>query len=283
MQADYYSIAARDFGTRSRIEFNFVDTFEGLCAVVARELVDRIKMNVAQGRMTKAILPIGPLDYRSFARLCNSEGVSCESLVVFSMDEYCGEDGAAIPVSHPLSFRSYYQRNLLDLLDEDKKLPPDQLILPDPGNLDLVHQKIQQYGAIDVTYGGMGLNGHFAFNIPPVEEMDTEDFSNTTVRVVELSQGDMAQMAMGGTGGNLEIIPRKACTLGMKELLSAGEIHLTFMRSWHSGVLRRALFGPVTASFPGSLVQRHPNVRATITAEAAALPTISLLQLPGES
>jgi len=68
----------------------------------------------------------------------------------------------------------------------------------------------------------------------------------------------------------------------MKELLSARKIHLTFMRPWHAGVLRRALFGPVTPSFPGSLVQLHPNVKATITAVAAALPPLSLLQNPGK-
>ncbi len=54
------------------------------------------------------------------------------------------------------------------------------------------------------------------------------------------------------------------------------------MRSWHAGVLRRALFGPVTAAFPGSLVQTHPNVRATITALAAQQPLLSILQQPGK-
>ena len=56
----------------------------------------------------------------------------------------------------------------------------------------------------------------------------------------------------------------------------------TFMRSWHAGVLRRALFGPITPNFPGSLVQLHPNVRVTFTDIAAQLPPVSILQTPGQ-
>jgi glucosamine-6-phosphate deaminase len=68
----------------------------------------------------------------------------------------------------------------------------------------------------------------------------------------------------------------------MSELLCAREIRLTFMRSWHAGVLRRALFGPVTPQFPGSLVQTHPNVRVTVASVAAGLPLRSILQQPGK-
>lgn len=279
---EYYAIPAEEFSQHSQIEFHFVETYEDLCQEFARELVDLIQSNAARGEMTRVILPVGPLDYRPFAQLCNKEGVNCESLVIFSMDEYCYADDTAIPVDHPLSFRAFYQHDLIDLLDADKKLPPEQLILPDPADLDLVRRKMEEYGPIDIAYGGFGINGHFAFNSPPREEVDLETFKNTTVRIVELREGDMIQMAMGGTAGNIEMIPPKGCTIGIKELLSARQIHLTFMRSWHAGVLRRALFGPVTPSFPGSLAQLHPNVKATITAVAAALPPLSILQSPGK-
>ncbi len=279
---DYYAIRPEEFSRHSRFGFNLLKTHADLCNLIARELVDLIKTNSASGEMTKVILPVGPLDFRPFAELCNREDVSCESLVVFSMDEYANADETAISIEHPLSFRAFYQRNLLDLLDFKNRLPPDQLILPDPANLDLVLQKLDQYAPIDVCYGGFGINGHFAFNSPPLEETDLETFRNTTVRIVQPREGDVVQMAIGGTAGNLEIIPPKAATLGMKELLSAEHMHLTFMRSWHAGVLRRGLFGPITPSFPGSLVQLHPSVTVSITEIAAQLPPFSILQNPGK-
>jgi glucosamine-6-phosphate deaminase len=279
---DYYAIRAEEFSLHRPYKFNLLGTHADLCNLFAREVVDLIKINAARGEMTKLILPVGPLDYRAFAELCNRERVSCESLVVFSMDEYANADGTAVSIEHPLSFRAFYQTNLLDLLDSQNKLPPDQLILPDPANLDLVREKLAQYAPVDVCYGGFGINGHFAFNSPPLEETDLETFRNTTVRIIQPREGDVIQMAIGGTAGNLEIIPPKAATLGMKELLSARHMHLTFMRSWHAGVLRRGLFGPVTPSFPGSLVQLHPNVTVSVTELAAQLPPFSILQSPGK-
>ncbi len=279
---DYYTIPADNFRKHGKYDFRFVKTHDDLCNAFARELVDLIRTKAKKNEMTKVILPVGPLDYRSFADLCNQENISCESLVIFSMDEYVFADDTAVPFDHPLSFRAFYQRNLLDILDEDKKLPDEQLIIPDPLDLDMVNRKLAHYGDIDVTYGGFGINGHFAFNSPPCGEVDLEDFKNTSVRIVETREGDVIQMAIGGTMGNIEMIPPKGCTLGMKELLSAKLIHLTFMRSWHAGVLRRALFGHITANFPGSLVQLHPNVRVTITDIAAQLPPVSILQSPGQ-
>jgi glucosamine-6-phosphate deaminase len=282
MMTNYYAIPAAEFSQRSKIQFNFVETHADLCRVFARELVDLIKAKRAQGKMTVVILPVGPLDFGAFAELCNQENVNCESLVIISMDEYCDANGNAIPIDHPLSFRAFYRHDLRDRLDRNKQLPLEQLVLPDPHDLGLVRRMIEKHGGVDATYGGMGVNGHFAFNVPPAHPIDLDTFRNSTVRMIELGEGDTFQMAIGGTGGNLEIIPPKACTVGMKELLSARLIHLTFMRSWHAGVLRRALFGPVTSAFPGSLVQTHPNVKATITAVAAQLPAFSLLQHPGK-
>ena len=279
---DYYTIPADDFSKHSTYDFRFVSTHDDLCNAFARELVDLIKTKTQKNEMTKVILPVGPLDYKPFAELCNQENISCESLVIFSMDEYVFANDTAVPSDHPLSFRAFYQQSLLDVLDDDKKIPDEQLIIPDPQDLDMVHRKLARYGEIDVTYGGFGINGHFAFNSPPRQEVSLEDFKNTSVRIVETREGDIIQMAIGGTMGNIEMIPPKGCTLGIKELLSANSIHLTFMRSWHAGVLRRALFGPIPPNFPGSLVQLHPNVRVTITDIAAQLPPVSILQNPGQ-
>jgi glucosamine-6-phosphate deaminase len=279
---DYYSIPASDFAKHSKVEFKFLKTHKDLCKAFARELVDMLKSNSSQGKMTKVILPIGPLEYSTFARLCNKENVSCESLVIFSMDEYCDNDGRAISTDHPLSFHAFYQKTLVEVLDKNKRIPPEQLILPDPIDLEMVSRKMKKYGPIDVTYGGMGVNGHFAFNTPAPEGVDVKTFKNSTVHMMTLGESDRTQMVLTGTGGNWHIVPPRACTLGMKELFSAKEIHLTFMRSYHAGVMRRALFGPITAQFPGSLVQLHPCVKAWVTDVASALPPLSILMNPGK-
>lgn len=278
---DYYSITKEEFGNiRSGMKFKIVETLEDLNGHFAREVVDLIKENDKQGRKTRVILPVGPLDYKVLAKLCNQEAVSCRNLIIFMMDEYCFEDGTAVPVTHPLSFHGYMEREFLSPLDDEKRPLPEHIIFPDPENVSLAGQRIEEFGGIDVGYGGFGINGHFAFNEPPArnESLDLESFKNSTTGVVTLTPQSMTQMAMGGTAGNMEMIPPKGVTLGMRELLSAKELHLYFMRTWHAGVMRRALFGPVTPEFPGSLTQTHPNVTVTMTSYVAEPPLLNVTQ-----
>jgi hypothetical protein len=100
---------------------------------------------------------------------------------------------------------------------------------------------------------------------------------------VTLTPMSLAQMAMGGTDGNLALIPRRAVTLGMYELLKSKRYHLTLMRNWHAGVWRRALLGPVTPECPGSLLQGHPDLRITMTRLAARPPMVNTAQETGET
>lgn len=274
---DYYKIASTEFQTNSKVNFNFVPDYPVLCFKVAEELATLIKRKSTTGEMATVILPVGPIDFSFVAEYLNIKKLSCKSLVVFAMDEYINSDGSPLSVNHPLSFRSFFYNQLVNNLDKSLRIPEDQIILPTPENMDKIPEIISSYGGIDITFGGLGVNGHFAFNSPADPPVNLETFKNTSVRIVNLRESDITQFALCGTDGNLEIIPTKACTLGMRELLSAKKIFLTFMRTWHAGALRRALFGPITPSFPGSLIQLHQNVYATITPEAAATPCQDLL------
>jgi len=125
-----------------------------------------------------------------------------------------------------------------------------------------------------------GLTGHFAFNDPPASDEPCRDgdVSNSRTRTLTIPTTAQAQMCMGGTGGNWSIIPKRAVTLGMYELLMSKKVHLTFMQSWHAGVLRRALFGGVSGWCPSSFVQRHQNVEVTVTELATALLLVNVAQ-----
>ena len=89
-------------------------------------------------------------------------------------------------------------------------------------------------------------------------------------------------MAIGGTNGNMELIPNRAVTVGMYEMLKSKRFHMTLMRNWHAGLWRRALLGPVTTGFPASLLQEHPDMTITMTELAAAPPMIQTAQATGE-
>lgn len=280
----FYYVKKEDFKRlRPQFTFRILKSSENVYDSFAREFVDMIKANNSQSLKTKVILPVGPLEYRRVAKLCNKENVSCQNLIIFMMDEYCTEKGEIIPYNHPLSFHRFMDENFVSLLDEDKRIPKENLIFPDPKDPDSVRERIKDEGGIDVCYGGFGINGHFAFNEPPEpgEEVNEDLVRNSTIRVVNLSRETKTALAIGSTFGNLDLIPPKAVTLGMKELLSAKEIHLYFMRTWHAGVMRRALFGPIDPTCPASYIQQHPCVTVTMASYVAEPPSVNVTQTIG--
>jgi glucosamine-6-phosphate deaminase len=240
--------------------------------------VEVLQRNNAAGRETTLILPVGPLQYEPLAELCNREKIDLSRLTIFMMDEYLQPDGSAIPTTHPLSFRAFMQRSLLAPLDLALGFSEDRMIFPLPEVAEEISERILGQGGVDLCFAGIGISGHLAFNDPrPAQDpaSDLEWARNCTTRRVVPSDITNTQYALAGTHGNWALIPREAATLGMKEILASRTICLTLLRTWHSGVMRRTLFGPVSGDWPASLIQEHPQVEVLMTEVVAAPPLIN--------
>ena len=281
---DYNKLEFEDFGRLRRFRFALVADCAALNRMIAREAVDLIKAANARHRPILIILPVGPLDYRYWSQLLNQEQVSCAGLTTMGMDEYLDDADNAVAPDHPLSFHGYVQRTLVEPLQPKLRPDPANIRFPNPGQPGEATALIESFGGADVCYGGMGITGHFAFNDPPEpgEPVIDEAVRHSRARRLTISRESSTQMAMGGVNGNWDILPSRAVTLGMYELLLSKRIHLTFMRAWHAGVLRRALFGPVTGRCPGSFIQDHKNVDVTVTRLAAKVPLCNVAQATGE-
>ena len=280
---DPYTIQFDDFQEHRNWTFTKVADAPALSRVTAAEVVAQLKCAEAENRELMVICPVGPIDYLYWAEAMNREQTDGSRLVTVNMDEYLDGEGRLVPESHPLSFRRFMNVGLFSRLTGRARVPSANIHFPSPAEPEATTRLIEKHGGADLCYGGMGLTGHFAFNDPPEPgQPDNEDVRNSRTRVVRISRESQAQMCMGGTAGNWEIIPQSAITVGMYELLMSKRIHLTFMRTWHAGVLRRALFGSVTSQCPGSFVQCHRNVTVTVTELAAALPLINVAQRTAE-
>ena len=278
-----YDKRIEELSSELQQKITVVENHNILNSRIASEVADMLEQK--QGQILTVICPVGPLDYRYFAREFNARGLSCRNLRTINMDEYLDNNGKLISDKHPLSFRKFMEETFFSLLSDDKRPLPENIIFPDPANPERVTELIDSIGGADACYAGFGITGHVAFNDPPEmtgEPKDLESFRNCKTRSVTICPMALAQMAMGGTNGNIEIIPPRAVTLGMYEMLKSKQFHLTFMRSWHAGLWRRALLGPVTSGFPGSLLQEYSNLKITMTKLAAELPLINTAQAKGE-
>jgi glucosamine-6-phosphate deaminase len=281
---DYNRTTFEDFGRLRPFKFELVPTLDALNRKIAREVVDAIKAAAKANRQLLLILPVGPLDYGYWARLCNTENVSCAPLVTLSMDEYLDEHDRYIPEDHPLSFCRFIKSTLVEALAPKLRPDPANVRFPDPRDPASTTALVESFGGADICFGGMGITGHLAFNDPPEPGAPVDDAAvrGSRTRCLTIMRESATQMALGGVNGNWDILPRRAVTLGLHELLLSKKLHLTFMRSWHAGVLRRALFGPVTARCPGSFAQEHRNVEVTVTKLAATPPLCNVAQATGE-
>jgi glucosamine-6-phosphate deaminase len=77
-------------------------------------------------------------------------------------------------------------------------------------------------------------------------------------------------------GGEIAVIPRRAVTVGMEEILGARRLRLYCNRPWQSAVVRRVLHGQITPACPASLMRTHPDATLTLADYVAAPPDIRL-------
>jgi len=267
-------IPPEKLGEGSPIRVEVLPTAFDVANDFARVMADKLRENNSHDRPTCFILPVGPIrQYQRFARLCRVEGISCRDLVTVNMDEYLTDDRQLIPPNHPMSFRGFMQRELFDLLDEDKTVLPENRVFPDPADLGGVARRIEEVGGVDIAFGGIGITGHIAFNERPEpgEEVDPEEFARSGTRIMHVARETVVVNCIFN-GGDLEGVPRWCVTVGMKEILEAREIHFYLDWSWQAAIVRRTLHGPVTPHVPASYLQRHPRCTITMSEEVAALP-----------
>lgn len=279
MLTDITLIPAETLGQGSTIGLEIVETDVDLYYHMAWTMAEALQHNNAEGRPTVFIVPVGPVgQYLRFARICNRYSISCRDLYLFNMDEYLDDAGNYIPKSHPLSFRGFMQRELYQRLAPELRPAADHIIFPDPHNPQATAERIRQLGGVHIAFGGVGINGHIAFNEPPEpgETMTNEDFKRLPTRVVHLARETRTINAHTAASGDIEAIPHLAVTVGMKEILAAGQLRFYMNRLWQRALVRKVLHGPVTPRLPASFLQEHPDARLIITAEVAQPPVLRL-------
>ena len=256
-------------GVGSGIRLAVCDTEHDLYWRMAIEVAELIKKNNDAGEDTIMIVPYGPLGpYSRLVYLVNTYRISLKRCTFINMDEYLTDDGQWIDQNDPLSFRGFMARNVYGKIDPELLMPEEQRVFPDPNDLGRIPALIEQLGGVDIAFGGIGITGHLAFN-EPQPELTPEQFAQLPTRVLDIHPETRATNCVGDLGGALEDMPHKCVTIGMKEILGARKLRLGVFRDWHRAVCRRAAYGEITAAFPATLAQKHPDALLYVNSVAA--------------
>lgn len=266
--SSYYDITKEDLGKNAKIDLLKLGDSGEVFYEIAMDMVNVIEKNNEHDKRTVFICPVGPVgQYSIFARLVNERRINLKNCWFINMDEYLDDDLNWIDINHRLSFRGFMKKNLYDRIDDELLMSENQRIFPDPKHPLELDKKIEALGGVDVCYGGIGINGHVAFNEPDAE-LSAEDFAKLPTRILPISKETVAINSVGDLSGAIEIMPKNCITIGMKNIVAARRILLACFRDWHRAVVRRACYGEISAEFPVTILQEHTNIRLLINDNA---------------
>ena len=276
MQVQPYNlIAPEKLGEGSEIKLEVSQAEIDIYWKVAMEVLAIIEENNRRGEPTVMVVPYGPLGpYFRLSYLVNKHRISLKNCVFINMDEYLADDKTFIDKTDALSFRGGMDRIFYSQVDEELNVLPENRIFPTPGKEGEVLAIIEKYGKLDLVFGGVGINGHYAFNEPPEpgEVVSPEEFAERPTRVLKISRETRTINAYMNCGADLNAIPEYCITVGMKEMMMAKKVIMIMPRDWNAGALRKILHGDITAAVPCSLFRRHPDATIYTLTEATKCP-----------
>lgn len=246
----------------NHIAFKTVPTEWDVYFDMALTMLSEIMKNNAAGKRTVMIVPVGPTaQYPILARLVNELSVSLHNVWFFNMDEYLITPDTPIDCSDTMSFHKRMQDEFYSRVDAALIMPEEQRKFPEPGHEAEYDALIERLGGVDLCLGGLGINGHIAFNEPcePDAMMSVEDYAQLGTRVLPISRETQTINAYGYQRGDLRGMPKWCITVGMKQILAAKKIYLALNREWQHGIVKHVLHDAPTAEIPSSLLQRHKN------------------------
>ena len=203
--------------------------------------------------------------YDELARRHAEGGLSFARSRAFMLDEYVG-----LPADHPERYRNVIERDIAARVD----FAPGAVQGPDGLAGDLAaacaayDRAIVEAGGVDLQILGIGTDGHIAFNEP-----GSSLASRTRVKTLtRQTREDNARFF----GGDVEAVPHHCLTQGLGTIMAARHLVLLATGRHKAEAVHQLVEGPVSAMWPGTIMQHHPH--ATVLVDDAAA---SRLQLAG--
>lgn len=190
--------------------------------------------------------PLGT--YRKLIEMCKAGQVSFANVITFNMDEYVG-----LKESHPESYHSFMAKNLFNHID----CPKENIHILNGNAEDLAAEcanyedMIVKAGGIDLFIGGIGPDGHIAFNEP-----GSSLTSRTRIKTLTTDTRIANSRFFGGDVNN---VPSHALTVGVGTVMAAREVLILCNGHNKSKALQAAIEGPVTQMWTISALQMHQH------------------------
>lgn len=190
--------------------------------------------------------PLGT--YKELIELVKQGLLSFKNVVTFNMDEYVN-----IPEDHPESYHYFMNTNLfshIDIPDENVNIlngNADDLM----GECEAYENKIESYGGIHLFLGGIGPDGHIAFNEP-----GSSLKSKTRLKTLTF---DTILANARFFGNKIDEVPKTALTVGVDTVMQAKEVVVIINGYNKARALQKVVEEGVNHMWTVSMLQLHPK------------------------
>jgi len=195
-------------------------------------------------------LPTGstPLQtYRELIRLHREGKVSFADVTTFNMDEYIG-----LPAGHPQSYHYFMWENFFKHIDIRKENVNilDGMAKDHIAECNGYEKRITEAGGINLFLGGVGSDGHIAFNEPFSSLTSRTRIKTLTAETLK----DNARMF-----NDISEVPRTALTVGVGTILDADEVVILATGFNKARAVHHAIEGGYNHCWTISALQTHRN------------------------
>jgi glucosamine-6-phosphate deaminase len=235
------------------------DDKNSLGKAAAAQAAAAIRSATAERGRARVVAASAASQFEFLESLTAAPGISWEKVELFHLDEYIG-----LPMTHPASFCKFLQERLIaktgitnfHLLDGSQ----------DPTEVIRSAAKAITASPIDITFLGIGENGHIAFNDPPAD-FDTEE----PYIMVALDHACRAQQVAEGWFENLDAVPKQAVSMSVRQVLKAQEILAVVPGPRKASAIKACFDEPISPMAPSSILRNHPNATVYLDLQSSAL------------
>jgi len=186
--------------------------------------------------------------YKELIELNKKGAVSFKNIISFNMDEYVN-----LPVDHPESYHSFMWNNFFNYIDISK----ENINILNGNAPDLEAEcksyeaKIKDAGGVNLFIGGIGPDGHIAFNEPSSSLTSRTRVMTLTIDTIIANSRFF--------DNDVNKVPKTALTVGVGTVMDADEVMIIVNGHNKARALRHAIEGSVNHMWTVSALQTHPN------------------------
>jgi glucosamine-6-phosphate deaminase len=190
--------------------------------------------------------PIGV--YTELIELVKQDRLTFQNVITFNMDEYVG-----IPEDHPQSYHYFMDKHLFNHID----IPRENINILNGNAADLekeceeYEKKIKHAGGIHLFLGGIGPDGHIAFNEP-----GSSLKSKTRIKTLTY---DTILANSRFFDNDIKKVPKTALTVGVDTVMEAQEVLIIINGYNKARALQKVVEEGINHMWTVSVLQLHPK------------------------